>query len=150
MNNNSKPLLLIVEDNFTQRKVMTMIAEKSGYSAITAGSGKEALTSVCVDRRDIAVVLMDWSLPDMDGLECCRRIRLFEKQYGGRVPIIAVTGHVLDQHRTQCLESGMDDFLPKPFSLEEFRLIVQKWQRVPGQSFCPGVSSGQFEQHRLF
>jgi CheY-like chemotaxis protein len=94
-------------------------------------SGKEALDVFRSGQR-FSLVLMDWSMPGedgkgMNGLECAREIRRAEKGTGRRVPIIAVTAHAMLGDQRQCLEAGMDDYLSKPFTFEQFRDKVNKW-----------------------
>ncbi len=133
--NTEEQLLLIVEDNQTQQKVMKILADRYGFCAIIVASGAEALQVFSDRRKAIGAILMDLTMPDMDGLECSRRIRDLENGTARHVPIIAVTGHVWPEDRRKCLEAGMDDFLPKPFGLTDFQQIVQKWISYP---FTPG------------
>ena len=74
------------------------------------------------------MVLMDVSMPVMNGLQASRAIREIEGEEGaGRVPIVAVTAHVLDEDREACLAAGMDDHLTKPISLEKLEEKLDRW-----------------------
>ncbi len=108
-----QPVILIVEDHPQQQLVMSMLAEKAEVSARVVSSGLEALEAL--DRcPDYKLILMDWRLSGMDGLECTRRIRMRESAHGNRIPIIAVTANAMNGDREKCIEAGMDDYLSKP------------------------------------
>lgn len=66
-------------------------------------------------------------MPRADGLECTRLIRDMERDVGRRTPIIAVTARAMSHEREQCFEGGMDDFLTKPYTMDELRKVVFKW-----------------------
>lgn len=120
-------VVLIVEDNQVQGKVISLLAKKHGFEVVVVRSGKEALDELAVDER-IAMVLMDWMMADMDGLECTRRIRKRELKSGNaRVPIVAMTAQSAPGDREKCLEAGMDDYLSKPFSGQDFLLVLNRW-----------------------
>lgn len=70
---------------------------------------------------------MDWRMPVTDGLRCTLQIRELQEAQGHRVPIIAVTAHALAGDRERCLEAGMDDYLSKPFTLEQLQEKIQHW-----------------------
>jgi len=116
--------LLVVEDNPVNQEVARFQAAKLGYSVDVASDGAEALTML--DDNDYAVVLMDCHMPVMDGFEAAKRIRE-RADSKRRVPIIAVTASGTSGEREKCLESGMDDFLLKPFRKEELSVKIEKW-----------------------
>src|SRR5271168_4887630 len=127
------PLLLIVEDDRTQQKVIQTLAEKFGYSVVLVSTGEEALTALRTCDSCFDAILMDWKMPDMDGIECTSVIRKLEEGTGTHVPIIAVTARALDGDSEKCLHAGMDDYLSKPFSSEDFRRILLKWTYDPAR-----------------
>jgi len=116
--------LLVVEDNPVNQEVARFQVAKLGYSVDVASDGAEALTML--DDNDYAVVLMDCHMPVMDGFEATKRIRR-RTDSKRRVPIIAVTASGTSGEREKCLESGMDDFLLKPFRKEELSVKIEKW-----------------------
>jgi two-component system, sensor histidine kinase len=116
----NQPTLLIIEDNETQQFVLKALCEKFDYDAHIVSSGEEALSALAC--AHFTAILMDIALGGMDGFECTRRIREIESRSKRRTPIIAVTAHADDKHR--CLAAGMDDFISKPFEIEEFRLML--------------------------
>jgi CheY-like chemotaxis protein len=122
----NRPLILVVEDNAMLRRLIKLLADRFGVDADLVENGRQALTALH-EARPYCLVLMDWQMPDMDGLECTRVIRTEEKQTGLRIPIVAITAHASDEDRRQCLDSGMDDYLVKPFNQEGFRRVLMRW-----------------------
>jgi CheY-like chemotaxis protein len=86
-------------------------------------SGQEALELLARERFDL--VLMDISLPDMNGLEITRRIRAMSGSVG-HIPIVAATAHVMRGDRENFLAAGMDDYLAKPLSLDELETVLAR------------------------
>ena len=92
----------------------------------TAETGREALEKLARERFDL--VFMDVKMPEMDGLEAVGRLRRAEAAEGRpRTPVIALTAHALVGDRERCLAAGMDDYLSKPLSLEEFDRTLAKF-----------------------
>lgn len=89
----------------------------------TAESGQQTL--VLIKQNSYDMVFMDVSMPDMDGYETTRRIR-GDKQFT-HLPIIALTAHTIAGERERCLNAGMNDFLSKPFDMEEMQRVMQSW-----------------------
>ncbi len=118
--------ILLVEDNATNQFVATKILEKLGYHPDVAVDGKEALTALRSAPYD--AVLMDCQMPEMDGFEASRRIRLGE---AGRrhvtIPIIAMTARAMQGDRERCLEAGMNDYLSKPIDSRLLATALERW-----------------------
>ncbi len=104
--------ILLVEDNETNRLVALSMLESVGLTADLAADGAAAVTAV--QTRDYDIVLMDIHMPEMDGLAAARAIRALDGE-AASVPIVAVTANAFQSHATECLDAGMDDFLPKPY-----------------------------------
>ena len=121
--------VLLAEDNSVNRLIALTMLERLGYRADTVANGLEVLEAL--DRQAYDVVLMDVRMPEMDGLEATRRVR---SRHRGEVRphIIGFTAGMLAGDRQHCLEAGMDDYLRKPFGIEELRLVLQ-----------PATESGQ-------
>jgi len=120
--------VLVVEDNPVNQMLVVRQLERLGYEPTVVDSGVQALErwpSLAVD-----VVLMDWQMPELDGLETTRRLREVERE-GSRVPIIATTASALPGDRARCLEAGMDDFLAKPVSLGTLGAVLTRWLLAP-------------------
>ena len=110
-----KPLVLIVED---QEALVTMLRynlENSGFRVNTAGDGEEALVAAAEEVPDL--ILLDWMLPLMSGIEVCRQLR--SKADTRRVPIIMLTARGEEADKLRGLDSGSDDYITKPFSPAE-------------------------------
>jgi len=131
----TKPVVLVVEDNPLHQRILTLLLEPAGVATHVVASGVEALQLLTSGSR-YAAVLMDWKMPQLDGLECTRRIRELESSEGIRIPIIALTAHALVGAREECLAAGMDDYLSKPFTGESLRQTVLRWVPVPGEQTC--------------
>jgi len=121
---NSKPKVLIVEDNLTNNKLLVQIV-KSDYEFASAFNGQEAVNMIDAD-TPYDIVLMDIQMPIMDGLEATREIR----KKGFVVPIIAVTASVDQQNFDKCHVAGMDDFLAKPITKVRVLSMLKKWMKV--------------------
>jgi CheY-like chemotaxis protein len=100
------------------------LLEKCGCHVDLAANGKEALDMAASFPYDL--ILMDCGMPEMDGFEATREIRSRENGRG-RVPIVALTAHAIEGTREQCLESGMDDYLAKPVSLDAIEKTLLRW-----------------------
>lgn len=111
----SEAVVLIVEDNLINQKIMVLSFKKLVSEIIIANNGQEALNAMQITNFDI--VLMDIQMPVMDGLEASMRIRKSEKN-GDQIPIIAITANALHGDRESCLAAGMNDYISKPFKLE--------------------------------
>jgi CheY-like chemotaxis protein len=125
-----KPAILVVEDHIIEQKLLQLLAKKYGFDVQIVSSSEEALSQI-ESGRLYSLILMDWKLPGSDGLTCTKRIRELEKDKGYHTPIIAITGRALDGDRTRCLVAGMDDYMSKPFTAEQFREMVSRWVADP-------------------
>ncbi len=119
--------VLLVEDNRVNQMIARLLLEKLGCRVEIAVNGREACTAL--QRRSYDVVFMDCQMPEMDGFEATRKIRLCEAG-GRRTPIIALTAGVLKEERDQCYAAGMDDFLSKPISKPELESALENWLSV--------------------
>ncbi len=115
--------ILLAEDNPVNQKVAARMLERLGHSVILAGNGLDALAAL--HNHSFDLILMDVQMPEMDGLEASRRIRVFEAGKT-RVPIVALTAHAMDSHRDECLAAGMDSFLTKPIRPESLKLEIER------------------------
>jgi CheY-like chemotaxis protein len=119
-NNNAKkkPHILLVEDNQTNQLIAKTYLNNLHCTHDSVSSGEEALKKVKTQRYDM--ILMDVQMHDMDGFETTRQIRAIENQEGNSsTPIIAITAHALCGIKEQCLAAGMNDYIAKPFDLQE-------------------------------
>ncbi len=103
--------ILLADDNPVNRKLAVRMLEKRGHTVVAVGDGRAAVNQLNSERFDL--VLMDISMPEMDGLEATSLIRAGEKP-GTHIPIIAMTAHALVGDREMCLRAGMDGYVSKP------------------------------------
>jgi CheY-like chemotaxis protein len=129
--------LLLVEDNLVNQKVALAQLKRMGYGVVAVMNGREAVEAV--QQHTYAAVLMDCQMPEMDGFEATRLIRVLEghnaghrKEHSGRrIPIIAMTANAMNGVREACLAAGMDDYIPKPIRAEELQRVLKKWTEEP-------------------
>ena len=117
----NKMLILVVEDDIPVRNLITTTLKMQDYKYLTAPNGEAAIIETASHNPD--VILLDLGLPDMDGVEVIRKIRTWSN-----VPIIVVSARSEDADKISALDAGADDYLTKPFSVEELlaRLRVTK------------------------
>jgi signal transduction histidine kinase/CheY-like chemotaxis protein len=119
--------VLLVDDNPVNQVMTQAMLERLGLAVVVAGDGQEALRSLAEQTFD--VVLMDVQMPVMDGLTATAKLREMELQAGrGRTPVVAVTGNPEPQVRLQGQAVGMDDFLGKPFTLDQLQRTLLRCQ----------------------
>jgi PAS domain S-box-containing protein len=117
--------ILVAEDNEVNQLVFTQILGETGFSFEIVGNGRKALEA-CFKLKP-RMILMDVSMPEMNGLEATGEIRRREEIEGTHVPIVGVTAHALKGDRERCIEAGMDDYLPKPISPKALAEKVERW-----------------------
>ena len=124
----SRPIsVLLADDNEVNCRLLIQMLDLLGYKVKLAGNGQEAVSRWEEGGHDI--VLMDGQMPEMDGFEAARCIRDKEKSTGSRhTPIIAMTANSSDHDRQMARDAGMDDFLAKPFRLQELDQMIKRWQ----------------------
>lgn len=108
----NKPMILIVEDDKAICNLMKTTLETQGYHYIIAQTGKAAILEVTTHRPDM--MILDLGLPDMDGLDIIKKVRTWSN-----LPIIVVSARGNDRDKIEALDAGADDYLTKPFSVEE-------------------------------
>lgn len=114
--------ILVAEDDEMNSQLALMLLKRLGYEAERAGNGKEVLEIVSENKYDL--ILMDVQMPEMDGLEATRMIRLCLSE---QPVIIAMTANAMDGDRDACLKAGMEDYLSKPVNVEELMQTLETW-----------------------
>lgn len=128
----TEALVLVAEDNVTNRKVIESMLKKRGLRFESVENGQEAVERIAAGVLP-DLVLMDCQMPVLDGFEATRQIRQWEQRTARpRLPIIALTASAYEHDRQRCLEAGMDDFLVKPVNLEVLEAVVAKWSKIGG------------------
>lgn len=118
--NNSR--ILVVEDDSAVRNLIITTLDTNNYKYLTAPNGKTAVMEAASHNPDI--ILLDLGLPDMDGVEIIRKIRTWSD-----VPIIVISARSEDTDKIEALDSGADDYLTKPFSVDELLARIRVTQR---------------------
>ncbi len=108
----NKPLILVVEDDKAIRKLITTTLETQGYLYHTAETGEASILEAVSRQPDI--IILDLGLPDMDGVDIIKKVRTWSN-----IPIIVVSARSEDKDKIDALDAGADDYLTKPFSVEE-------------------------------
>jgi PAS domain S-box-containing protein len=121
-------LILVVEDNATNQKVIVRQLALLGYAADVASDGREALD--CWESGRYGLVLTDLHMPKLDGYDLARAIRLGE---GGdeHIPIVAISANALRGEIERCRSAQIDDYLPKPMPLDDLKAMLGKWLPLP-------------------
>ena len=131
--------VLILEDEVSIRSFVVINLKRSGYEAIEAGTGMEALEQL-KNNPDVGVAILDVMLPDIDGFEVCRSIRTTNKQIG----IIMLTARSSEMDKVTGLMTGADDYITKPFSPAELTARIDAlYRRVGGDATPDSVEMQQ-------
>jgi two-component system cell cycle response regulator DivK len=115
-------LILIVEDNEKNLKLVRDVLQVKGYETLEAGTGEEGL-KIAREKKP-ALILMDIQLPGMSGIEALKALRAAPATAG--IPVIAITASVMQQDRQQIMSAGFNGFIEKPINLRSFLDTVQK------------------------
>jgi len=116
-----KPFIVIAEDEKAVSELLRYNLEAEGYETATASDGDEAM--LLLDERIPDLMLLDWMLPKVSGIEICRRVR--SRQETANLPIIMLTARTEEADRIRGLETGADDYVTKPFSTNELMARVK-------------------------
>jgi two-component system phosphate regulon response regulator PhoB len=129
----SKPLVLVVEDEAALATMLRYNLEKQGFRVEEAADGQEALLRIAETQPDL--VLLDWMLPVLSGLEVCRQIR--RRSATRDLPVIMVTARTEDQDAVRGLNTGADDYIAKPFSMDallaRMRALLRRSNAMPAK-----------------
>ncbi|WP_352400988.1 response regulator transcription factor [Anaerotignum sp.] len=132
----NKPFILIVEDDGAVRNLISTTLETQDYKYHTAATGAEALLEAVSQNPDI--VLLDLGLPDIDGVEIIKKIRSWSN-----MPIIVISARAEDRDKIEALDAGADDYLTKPFSVDE--LLARLRVTLRRLSYTQGIGKEQLE-----
>lgn len=117
------PIILLVEDNLHNRRIFQGVLAHAGFQVVEAEDGQKALDAVARERPDL--ILMDLSIPVIDGWECTRRLKAAPETTS--IPIIALTAHAMRGDEDRAREAGCDGYLSKPISPKK---VVEEVRRV--------------------
>jgi len=116
-----QPVVLVVEDETAQREVLAYNLEAEGFRVVKAENGEDALLMVREEKPDI--LILDWMLPRVSGIEVCRRMKTKSETRG--IPIIMLSARAEEIDRVRGLETGADDYVVKPYSVIELMARVR-------------------------
>lgn len=148
---NQQPTVLVVEDESAQREVLTYNLEAEGFRVASAVNGEEAM--LLVDEVSPDIIVLDWMLPSVSGIEVCRRLK--SRPDTRAVPIIMLSARSEEVDRVRGLETGADDYVIKPYSVVELMARVRtQLRRVRPSSVGVQLDFADItldpETHRVF
>jgi CheY-like chemotaxis protein len=120
---NEKKLFLLVEDFEDSRFMMRRLLELAGYAVVEASDGEQAVALALKEKP--ALILMDLSLPKLDGLAATRQIRKCEAL--GETPIVAISAHDSPETRTEALDAGCNEYVTKPIDFDQLGALVKRF-----------------------
>jgi CheY-like chemotaxis protein len=121
--------ILVAEDNAVNQKLIAELLRRRGHEVVIVGNGVQAVDAAASQRFDL--ILMDVHMPEMDGLEASRIIRLAEQATRAHVPIVALTAGALKSDQEQCFQAGMDGYLCKPIDVRSLCGLLDKLTCTP-------------------
>lgn len=127
--------ILLAEDNPTTQSLISILLEQMGFDLSIVDNGQAAVEFF--DKEMVDLILMDFQMPQMDGLTATARLRA----RGVEIPIIALTAYAREEDQEKCFAAGMNDYLSKPFRLAEMRAMLQKWLPRNAQSVAPRIEN---------
>ena len=133
--NGRQPTILLVEDNLHNRRIFQGVLTHAGFHVVEAEDGGKALAAVSQQRPDL--ILMDLSIPVVDGWECTRRLKADPATRA--IPIIALTAHAMRGDEERCLAAGMDGYVSKPLSPVR---LLEAMERALGAARPPAATDG--------
>ncbi|WP_282096437.1 phosphate regulon transcriptional regulator PhoB [Epibacterium ulvae] len=116
-----QPTVLVVEDELAQREVLAYNLEADGFRVVRAENGEEAMLLVDEDAPDI--IVLDWMMPNLSGIEVCRRLK--SRSQTRSIPIIMLSARSEEVDKVRGLETGADDYVVKPYSVNELMARVR-------------------------
>jgi len=131
MNDKHRPRILVVDDNYINRTVITYTLERLSCSHVEAENGLIALEAFRSQPFDL--VMMDVAMPIMDGCEATRHMRHYESFIGKRTPILGISGFCSDEDRQKGFSAGMDAYIAKPIDPHQIAQELQTW--LPGRVY---------------
>jgi len=146
-----RPTVLLVEDEPAQRELLAYNLEAEGFDVITADNGDDGL--ILVDENDPDLIVLDWMMPQLSGIEVCRRLKSNSKTR--QIPVIMLSARAEEVDRVRGLETGADDYVVKPYSVIELMARVKAHlRRIRAAAVGDRLEYGDImlnpETHRVF
>jgi two-component system phosphate regulon response regulator PhoB len=145
------PVVLVVEDEMSQREVLAYNLTAAGYALLTATTGQEALVLAREEEPDL--IVLDWMLPEVSGIEVCRQLKAAPTTAG--IPVIMLSARAEEADRVRGLETGADDYVVKPYSVVELMARIRTQLRranptVLGGQLTYGDIRMDVAEHRVY
>ena len=128
--------VLVCEDNEVNQIVFVQILQETGFTYKVASNGLQGVDAY--KNYSFSLILMDVSMPKMNGLEATQAIRKIEEETGRHIPVIGVTAHAMKGDREKCFDAGMDDYLSKPVSPDMLEKKINKWLTIKSRDVTIG------------
>jgi two-component system phosphate regulon response regulator PhoB len=146
-----RPTVLLVEDEPAQRELLAYNLEAEGFDVITADNGEDGL--ILVDENDPDLIVLDWMMPQLSGIEVCRRLKSNSKTR--QIPVIMLSARAEEVDRVRGLETGADDYVVKPYSVIELMARVKAHlRRIRAAAVGDRLEYGDImldpEMHKVF
>ena len=146
-----RPTVLLVEDEPAQRELLAYNLEAEGFDVITADNGEDGL--LLVDENDPDLIVLDWMMPQLSGIEVCRRLKSNSKTR--QIPVIMLSARAEEVDRVRGLETGADDYVVKPYSVIELMARVKAHlRRIRAAAVGDRLEYGDImldpEMHKVF
>lgn len=146
-----RPTVLLVEDEPAQRELLAYNLEAEGFDVITADNGEDGL--ILVDENDPDLIVLDWMMPQLSGIEVCRRLKSNSKTR--QIPVIMLSARAEEVDRVRGLEKGADDYVVKPYSVIELMARVKAHlRRIRAAAIGDRLEYGDImldpETHKVF
>ena len=127
----SQPRVLVVDDEPQIRRALRLVLRANGYEVAEVGTGEAALDALATEPFDL--MILDLMLPDVDGVEVCRRVREWS-----RLPVVVLSAHGEEEVKVRALDEGADDYVTKPFSAPELLARMRSAMRRASFETTPG------------
>ncbi|MBK7844553.1 MAG: response regulator [Bdellovibrionales bacterium] len=134
LDQNGRDLILVAEDVKSNQIVVSAILKELGFQSVIATNGSEALSLIIQKGKSFSMVLMDCQMPEMDGFEATKRIRKLGNHF---IPVLAMTADVSTQNKIACMNSGMDEVISKPISLEHVKNRLDRYLSSASEATLP-------------
>lgn len=118
--------ILLLEDNPDMLMMLRQVLEWGGYQVITGRDGTDGITALKQGESLPNIIISDLSMPEMDGFDVLRYVRSTPEW--ANIPFVIMSAHSSPDDRRNALNRGADEFLIKPFSLEDFQRVLQRWE----------------------
>lgn len=120
--------ILIVDDNLVNLEVAATILKRYQVNVLTAASGREGI--ICLNQEKVDLVLLDYMMPDMDGIDTLKEIRMIPDENVNNIPVVALTANVVSGAREMFIKAGFDDYLTKPIEVDKLEKVLLEY--IPG------------------